>query len=158
MDTWVQCTAFSFSAHALTMCVCRATSQYCSIAVPCDLVKVQMMTDVTGTRYAGTLSAFRDIFRREGLAGMWRGTVPTCSRAAVGAMTELPVYDEIKTRLIADEYFTDGFQLHAVSALCAGLVSTFAMNPFDVAKSRVCCACSVLYLYTAFRENFASAH
>eukprot|EP00038_Savillea_parva_P001995 m.109160 g.109160 ORF g.109160 m.109160 type:complete len:309 (-) comp10687_c1_seq3:1246-2172(-) len=116
---------------------CAAGTIGSFIAVPCDLVKVQMMTDVTGTRYAGTLSAFRDIFRREGLAGMWRGTVPTCSRAAVGAMTELPVYDEIKTRLIADEYFTDGFQLHAVSALCAGLVSTFAMNPFDVAKSRV---------------------
>jgi hypothetical protein len=96
-----------------------------------------MMTDISGTRYAGTFSAFRDIYRSEGLKGMWRGTGPTCSRAAVGAMTELPVYDEIKTRLLAQGNFDDGFQLHAVSALCAGLVSTFAMNPFDVAKSRV---------------------
>lgn len=68
---------------------------------------------------------------------MWRGTGPTCARAAVGAMTELPVYDEIKTRLLEQQYYTDGFQLHTVSALTAGLVSTFAMNPFDVAKSRV---------------------
>ena len=52
-------------------------------------------------------------------------------------MTELPVYDEIKTRLLEGGHISDGFNLHCVSALCAGLVSTFAMNPFDVAKSRV---------------------
>ena len=31
---------------------------------------------------------------------MWRGAGPTVARAAVGAMTELPVYDEVKSAAI----------------------------------------------------------
>eukprot|EP00040_Diaphanoeca_grandis_P013618 m.68877 g.68877 ORF g.68877 m.68877 type:complete len:306 (-) comp24012_c0_seq2:196-1113(-) len=107
------------------------------IAVPCDLVKVRMQADMTGKRYSSTFSAFRDVFRSEGVVGMWRGASPTCSRAAVGAMTELPVYDEIKTQLIERDIVQEGLKLHLIAALSAGLFSTFWMNPFDVVKSRI---------------------
>lgn len=63
--------------------------------MPCDLVKIRMQADSAGTRYRSTTAAFVEIFRTESLAGMWRGATPTCARAAVGAMTELPVYDEV---------------------------------------------------------------
>lgn len=119
----------------LAACIAGATGSF--IAVPCDLVKIRMQADKTGTRYAGTLGAFSDIFRSEGVKGMWRGAGPTCSRAAVGAMTELPVYDEIKTRLLESGTMNEGFNLHVTAALAAGLFSTFWMNPFDVMKSRM---------------------
>jgi len=107
------------------------------IAVPCDLVKIRMQADAAGTRYRSTAAAFMDILRTEGLAGMWRGAYPTCARAAVGAMTELPVYDEIKRVAMENKIVQPGIQTHLFSALCAGFFSTFWMNPFDVAKSRI---------------------
>ena len=61
---------------------------------------------------------------------MWRGGGPTVARAAVGAMTELPVYDEVKAGAIAAGIVQPGIQSHLFSALCAGFFSTFWMNPF----------------------------
>ena len=116
---------------------CAAGSIGSFIAVPCDLVKVRLQADRAGTRYAGTLSAFREIARADGVRGLWTGATPTIARAAVGAMTELPVYDEIKSRLLQGGHVEEGFGAHVTSALCAGLFSTFCMNPFDVAKSRL---------------------
>lgn len=86
-------------------------------------VKVRMQADVAGTRYASTFAAFCEIMRAEGLRGMWRGAGPTCTRAAVGAMTELPVYDEIKTRLLDHNVLEDGFQVHIIRCAFDGWVS-----------------------------------
>lgn len=52
-------------------------------------------------------------------------------------MTELPVYDEVKTAAINSGIVQPGIQSHLFSALCAGFFSTFWMNPFDVCKSRI---------------------
>ena len=71
-----------------------------------------MQADFQGTRYSSTLAAFRDIISTEGVVGMWRGAGPTCARAAVGAMTELPVYDEIKTQLLARKLTNEGIATH----------------------------------------------
>jgi hypothetical protein len=43
-------------------------------------------------------------------------------QAAVGAMTELPVYDEVKRIGIEQGIVEEGFQSHIFSALCAGSV------------------------------------
>ena len=115
---------------------CFAGGMGSFLAVPCDLVKIRMQADAAGTRYKSTMSAFAEVAKKEGVKGMWRGAGPTVSRAAVGAMTELPVYDEVKSAAINAGIVQPGIQSHLFSALCAGFFSTFWMNPFDVAKSR----------------------
>jgi len=44
---------------------------------------------------------------------------------------------KVKRAAIDAQLVSDGFPSHVFSALCAGLFSTFWMNPFDVAKSRI---------------------
>ena len=41
-------------------------------------------------------NCFRDIYVREGVAGLWRGVAPTATRAALVAGVQLPVYDMTK--------------------------------------------------------------
>ncbi len=126
-----------FWKKVLAGCICGVISS--SIANPTDVVKVRMQADtsIDNPRYKGTFDAFRTITKAEGIRGLWSGVIPTSSRAAVGAMTELSCYDEIKQRIVASEYFSTPSSVHFASALAAGLISTFAMNPFDVAKSRM---------------------
>jgi len=110
------------------------------LANPTDLIKVRMQVD--GMRagqhaYNGLIDAGVSIIRHEGVLGLWKGVIPTCSRATVLAAAELASYDEIKTRLRRSGYFNDGLALHVGSALSAGFIGTFFSNPFDVTKSRL---------------------
>jgi len=88
-------------------------------------------------RYRNTAHAFVDIFRTEGLRGLYRGVGPTAARASVGAATELATYDDLKGRLVRMGIVKDGFPAHLAGSLAAGFVSTLANSPFDVVKSRV---------------------
>lgn len=62
---------------------------------------------------------------------------PTVGRATALAAAELATYDEVKQRLLATGYFTQGLLLTAVTSFASGYVSTVASSPFDVVKSRV---------------------
>ena len=111
------------------------------LANPFNMVKIRMQADTSvdaaARRHSGLVCALRDIVRSEGFFKLWRGAGPTVTRAMVGGMSELPVYDEIKNQLVGREILTDGLPLHLTCSLSAGLFSCFCMNPFDVAKSRI---------------------
>ena len=111
------------------------------LANPFDVVKIRMQadasTDALSRRHSGLVGALRDIVRSEGFFKLWRGAGPTVTRAMVGGMSELPVYDEIKNQLVSRKILKDGLPLHLACSLSAGLFSCFCMNPFDVAKSRI---------------------
>ena len=123
----------------LAGCISGGGSSF--IANPFDKVKIRlqadMATDAALRRHNGVFGALIDIVRSDGVLKLWRGATPTVTRAAVGGMSELSVYDEIKQQLIAQEIVTSGLPLHLTCALSAGLFSCFCMNPFDVAKSRI---------------------
>lgn len=131
---------------------CSLSTRSCSracLAMPPPLlsqVKVRMQAEKlsttsgaksSGPRYRGTLHAFLDIYRTEGLRGLYRGVGPTAARASVGAATELATYDDLKARLVRVKLVEDGFPAHLAGSLAAGFVSTLANSPFDVVKSRV---------------------
>lgn len=71
-----------------------------AIATPTDVIKVRMQAKTT-RGCGGFVSAARDIYRLEGVRGLWRGVVPTAQRAALVAGVQLPVYDLTKERLCA---------------------------------------------------------
>lgn len=88
-------------------------------------------------RYQGTLAAFRTIVENEGIHGLWRGVGPTVKRAAIVTGTQIPAYDHFKHTLINYKIMSEGFRLHMVSAMGAGLAVALVSSPVDVVKTRI---------------------
>ncbi|ELR12925.1 mitochondrial carrier protein [Acanthamoeba castellanii str. Neff] len=76
-----------------------------AIANPTDLVKVRLQADTGshatgGPRYKSTLHAFKEVYRTEGWAGLYRGVGPTTQRAALLTAAQLSSYDHAKQALL----------------------------------------------------------
>lgn len=71
-----------------------------AIANPTDVVKVRLQVHGRGSEM-GLFQCFHEVYRYEGIRGLWRGVGPTAQRAAVIAAVELPVYDFCKQKLLA---------------------------------------------------------
>lgn len=86
------------------LCAGVAGAVSSAIANPTDVLKVRMQMNgsKTGARTANQnlFRAFQDIYRYEGVRGLWRGVGPTAQRAVVIAAVELPVYDFCKNHLM----------------------------------------------------------
>jgi len=110
----------------------------CSAALttPTDVLKVRMQAQTGRANHQmGLAACFADVFRNEGVKGLWRGVGPTAQRAAVVVGVELPVYDCTKYRLLP--YLSDGVLNHFVSSMAAGLATAAASTPIDVVKTRM---------------------
>lgn len=92
-------------------------------------------------RYKNTFSAFKCIFKKDGLFGLWRGVGPNVQRAALVSATQIPTYDHTKNTLKTSNYMEEGLKLHAVSSLIAGFVTSLVTSPFDVIKTRTMNEC-----------------
>eukprot|EP00026_Physarum_polycephalum_P012727 Phypoly_transcript_13054.p1 GENE.Phypoly_transcript_13054~~Phypoly_transcript_13054.p1 ORF type:complete len:343 (+),score=21.81 Phypoly_transcript_13054:70-1029(+) len=114
-----------------------------SLASPLDLVKVRMQAQSPTAylghdfKYKNSFDAIRQIYRAEGLKGFIRGSLTSAQRTAVGSSVQLPTYDHTKMHLIKSGLFEDNIWAHFASSLVAGLVATTAMNPVDVARTRI---------------------
>ena len=70
-------------------------------AQPTDVVKVRMQAQVKTPggpppRYTGCFNAYLTIGRKEGMAGLWKGTLPNVSRNAIVNVAEIVCYDVFK--------------------------------------------------------------
>ncbi|XP_014251708.1 mitochondrial uncoupling protein Bmcp isoform X2 [Cimex lectularius] len=106
-----------------------------AIANPTDVLKVRMQ--VLGGSYEkrGLFACFKEVYRNEGIGGLWRGVGPTSQRAAVIAAVELPVYDFCKHQLM--ERFGDNITNHFISSFTASIGSAVASTPLDVVRTRL---------------------
>lgn len=106
------------------------------LANPADLIKVRMQA-ASGSAYTSTWSAFVSIYKEEGLAGLYRGTVPTVQRAAILTATQLGVYDHVKHAILARGWFSEGKPLHFVSGTIAGFFVALTTSPVDTLRTRL---------------------
>ena len=83
------------------------------------------------------LTIVRDIVRKEGLAGLYRGVGPTAQRSAVVAAVQLPVYDVTKEQLLGYRILREGSACHLVSSIVAATAAAAASNPVDVIRTRM---------------------
>ena len=101
-----------------------AGSVSAAIATPTDVLKVRLQSrsapvvSPKKTIRVSLYNCFNDIYRREGVAGLWRGAVPTASRAALVAGVQLPVYDMCKHFMLSND-FLPGNELFLVNAFRA---------------------------------------
>ena len=116
------------------------------IANPFDVVKVRLMaapmTTNTTSSPPTTLSVLRSLHSLEGIAGLYRGLVPSTLRGCFIAAGELGTYDVVKTEL-RRRYTGPGpgqegesVWLHITASLVTGVVAAVVASPFDVLKSR----------------------
>lgn len=113
-----------------------------AVCNPTDVVKVRMQAENTAAgakpRYRHVFHAFSEIFKNEGMRGLYKGVSPTVQRAAVVASVELASYDEIKTLLIQHAGMgSTAASTHLTASILAGFLCTIASSPLDVIKSRV---------------------
>uniref|UniRef100_A0A0A9X7J2 Mitochondrial uncoupling protein 2 n=2 Tax=Lygus hesperus TaxID=30085 RepID=A0A0A9X7J2_LYGHE len=109
------------------------------IAQPTDVVKVRFQAQMKGGAeklYMSTIQAYRTIAKREGAAGLWKGTLPNASRNAIVNVAEIVCYDIVKDQIIARDILKDSTPCHFVSAVIAGLCATIVASPVDVVKTR----------------------
>ncbi|KAJ3123920.1 hypothetical protein HK098_001565 [Nowakowskiella sp. JEL0407] len=131
------------------------------IANPTDLIKVRMQSDSRMGRYTSPLNVFLEIMKERGIAGLWKGSIPSCVRAGLVNLGELVTYDSAKTQIMLlrlkynsisnpnsididdlillktrrDE--VDDLLTHVSSSICSGFVAASISTPADVLKTRI---------------------
>lgn len=108
-----------------------------SIANPTDVLKIRMQAKNAECVQKGMITCFLDMYKTEGVKGLWRGVGPTAQRAAVVAGVELPVYDITKKHLIRADFMGDNVLNHLFSSFVAGLAGAIASTPIDVVRTRL---------------------
>lgn len=122
-----------------------------SIANPADLLKIRMQSEpgktgidgrfVRGPRqgqfrtYKNTIEALKDILRKEGVRGLYRGVSATCIRSSLLTAGQLSSYDHSKQLLKASGLFSEGIPLHVSSSIVSGLVAATFCAPADRIKT-----------------------
>lgn len=108
------------------------------ICNPFDLLKTRLQLDATHARGAsagGAIAMASEIFREEGLRGLWRGTGVSMVRSGVGAAALLPTNSKLKglsAQWVPAGPLSDGF-----CALGAGAANVAVINPVDVVRTRL---------------------
>ncbi|KAJ3261816.1 Mitochondrial oxaloacetate carrier protein [Boothiomyces macroporosus] len=74
-----------------------------------------------------------------GIVGLWRGVDASMLRTGVGSSVQLPSYEIIKSYLLSTGYFSGNGStyLHFAASLGTSFMVCLAMNPFDVAMTRM---------------------
>ena len=111
------------------------------IGTPAEVALVRMTLDgrlpvAERRNYAHVFDALIRITREEGVTKLWRGAIPTATRAMIVNAAQMPTYSQAKHILISNGIMQQGFPLHAVSSLFAGLVTTAVSLPVDIVKTR----------------------
>ncbi|KAH9838520.1 mitochondrial carrier domain-containing protein [Rhodofomes roseus] len=121
---------------------------------PLDLLKTRLQQGdgrVSGSRHAGTVvSLARDIVRRDGVLGLWRGTTATLLRNVPGVAFYFAGMNQVRTMLAGTTYFAAESErtrsgsvlpkLNKQGNLLAGAFTRVTvgalLNPFTVLKAR----------------------
>lgn len=108
-----------------------------TICNPTDVLKVRMQSNGITYKNKGVFFSFYEIYKNEGIKGLYRGTAPNAQRTAVIAAAELASYDSTKQYLLKSLAFEDNLLVHFLSSGVAGICGAVAATPLDVVKTRM---------------------
>lgn len=111
------------------------------IGNPCDLILIRMQADSTlpadqRRGYKSFADAARRIPAEEGITSLWKGGVPTMTRAMALNFGMFSTYEEAKERLGAAMPNNKTFAWGAATILAGALAATYSL-PFDNAKTKM---------------------
>ncbi|KAI8923444.1 mitochondrial carrier domain-containing protein [Entophlyctis helioformis] len=145
----------------------------CILLQPLDLIKTRlqqsiharislaaaMQAPVSSLAKLTTWTTIQDISRQEGIAGFWRGTVPTILRNVPGSALYFVTLNELRTRLgrlssgSAEPSAASKNALNLVSGAVARVSVGLSVMPITVIKTRYE---SNLYQYTSILDSAKS--
>jgi solute carrier family 25, member 34/35 len=112
---------------------------------PFFLVKTRLQsfspTLAVGTQhnYKNAVDGLSQIYKSEGVRGLYRGMGASMVRTGAGSSVQLPTYFFAKRRLIKHAGMEDGPALHLLSSTVSGFVVCTVMRRFTPAKTRPIC-------------------
>jgi solute carrier family 25 protein 34/35 len=91
----------------------------------------------TQHQYKNAADGMKQIYKSEGIKGLYRGVVPAMVRTGFGSSVQLPTYFFAKRRLVRHFDMKEGPALHLLSSTCSGFVVCCVMHPPDTIMSRM---------------------
>jgi solute carrier family 25 oxoglutarate transporter 11 len=113
---------------------------------PADLALTRMQADATlpaasQRKYAGVFDAIQRMMREGGVTALWRGALPTISRAAAVTAGQMATYDSTKNAMApllgGSSKSKESWPNRIFAACCSGSVAAIAGLPFDMTKTRM---------------------
>ncbi|GMH02651.1 hypothetical protein Nepgr_004490 [Nepenthes gracilis] len=101
---------------------------------PLEVLKVRLQMHSSSR---GVINEMRQVALEGGVIALWKGVGPAMTRAAALTSSQLTTYDESKRALVRWTPLEEGFHLHLISSMLAGVVSTLITAPMDVVKTRL---------------------
>ena len=132
---------FPAAVHLFSGLAAEAAS--CILWVPIDVVKERMQVqNATGAvYYSNTRDAIRQIMRREGLIGLYRGYGATIASFGPFSALYFAFYERLKAEVLERKGFTTSQSLplpwQIATASTAGAAASFLTNPLDIVKLRL---------------------
>ncbi|KAK9455375.1 mitochondrial carrier domain-containing protein [Dipodascopsis uninucleata] len=91
----------------------------------------------TQTHYTSLFDGLSQIYKNEGITGLYRGCGSAIVRTGAGSSVQLPIYNYCKSLLQEHKLVGDGPGQHLLSSAVSGLGVCFVMNPWDVIMTRM---------------------
>eukprot|EP00977_Amphora_coffeiformis_P011413 scaffold2765_cov165-Amphora_coffeaeformis.AAC.7 len=109
------------------------------ICAPIDLIRtrLQVWTEVKHSPSAAIPQMLRDIIKRDGIAGCFRGLGATLVTVPAFWGVYWPLYDDCKRRWSVEYPDVNPMWIHMGSAISAGVVSDIICNPMFVVRTRL---------------------
>eukprot|EP00658_Telonema_sp_P-2_P049086 TRINITY_DN37326_c0_g1_i2.p1 TRINITY_DN37326_c0_g1~~TRINITY_DN37326_c0_g1_i2.p1 ORF type:complete len:226 (+),score=62.81 TRINITY_DN37326_c0_g1_i2:46-723(+) len=105
---------------------------------PTERIKILRQNDIKSSnpKYSSFLGGIRTILKEQGIAGFYRGVIPTTLRQASSVAVRFMLYKEVMGRLAPAGQKPSVWQQLFAGSL-TGVASTLLNNPIDVVKSRL---------------------
>lgn len=87
--------------------------------------------------YKSALDAFSRIIAEEGVTSLWKGAVPTMSRAISLNCAQLVSYETVKESLTASMKTASPFTIQIYASLVSSVFTAFFSLPFDNIKTKM---------------------
>ncbi|KAL0095376.1 mitochondrial carrier domain-containing protein [Phycomyces blakesleeanus] len=84
-----------------------------------------------------SVGALAEIWKKEGIRGLYRGADAAMARAGVGSAVQMPSYMFGKQLLIDRFHCADSIGTHFGASMFTGVLACLSMNPFDVISTRM---------------------
>jgi solute carrier family 25 uncoupling protein 8/9 len=101
---------------------------------PIELIKTRLQSAKTDNN---AFKVIKDILEKDGVYGLWKGSVPGMVRSSVLTASQCATYEEVKKTLAQNFNMTESLSLHFSSSMIAGFVTTTITNPIDVIKTNM---------------------
>ena len=136
------------SADGTTTTVQKITSSLCAgtfgsfIGNPADLALVRLQADSAlpveeRRNYKGAFDAFSRIVSEEGVFALWKGAIPTMTRATALNIAMMVSYDTVREKLEKKIGKENPYKVAISASMCSAVCTAVCSLPFDNMKTKM---------------------